>query len=304
MSVSADNNASIRIDSQPVVSVGIPTYNRPGGLSRTLACIIAQTYRNLEIILSDNASPGDETEKVAREFMAIDPRIRYVRQPENIGVSLNFKFVLKHATGKYFMWAADDDEWDARFVEVSVGLLEQGAVSAMTGFDTLYRVSGKRFSNTLPDFSPRLSCGRNFYKFLSRPTPSLFYGVHRRLALQFFLDENQWFDYYDCYFILKLILQGPIAIWPETLYTAGIDAPTYQIKPAEQGRGLRLMPFLHAANTLLASDRFSVTERLWLKSVLVYFGVRRYLWYLVQLARASIARGVQRHRGSENATVS
>lgn len=301
MSRLLDSTASVLTDSPPLVSVGIPVYNRPEGLHRTLSCITGQTYRNLEVILSDNASPGDEMEKVAREFMTADPRIRYWRQSENIGASLNFKFVLKQATGKYFMWAADDDEWEPRFVEVCVGLLEQGAVSSMTGFDTLYRTSGRRLPNKLPALDPALSCGRNFYRFLCRPTPSLFYGLHRRRALQFFADENRWFDYYDCYFVLKLITQGAIAIWPEVLYTAGVDAPTYQIKPADSKKGLSLKPFLGAAHTLLASDCFNAMERCGLKLALLHFGVRSYLWYLNRLAREFIAKATIHWKGGKNA---
>jgi len=96
----------------PLVSVGIPTYNRPEGLRRTLECITRQTYKNLEIIISDNCSPGPETEVVAREFMVKDSRIQYFRQEKNMGGAFNLKFVLKKATGEYFMWAADDDYFD------------------------------------------------------------------------------------------------------------------------------------------------------------------------------------------------
>jgi glycosyltransferase involved in cell wall biosynthesis len=301
MSDFVNNMSSDRIASQPLVSVGIPTYDRPKGLSRTLSCITGQTYRNLEIVLSDNASPGDEIEKIVRACKANDPRILYFRQSQNIGPSLNFKFVLEHSTGKYFMWAADDDEWDPRFVEVCVSLLEQGAVSAMTGFDTLNRVSGIRLPNKLPTLHPSLTCGRNFYRFLRRPTPSLFYGVHRRRALRFFLDENQWFDYYDCYLVLKLITQGYIAIWPEVLYTAGIDAPTYQIKPANKEGGLRLTPFLHAARNLLTPESFCGMERFWLNVGLLYFGARSYLWYMSRLIRGSITRGLIHASGYKNA---
>ncbi len=96
----------------PLVSVGIPTYNRPEGLRRTLKCITGQTYRNLEIIVSDNCSPGPETEAIVREFMDRDSRIQYFCQEKNRGPEFNFKFVLEKATGEYFMWAADDDYFE------------------------------------------------------------------------------------------------------------------------------------------------------------------------------------------------
>jgi len=97
---------------QPLVSIGIPTYNHPESLRKTLECITKQTYENLEIIVSDNCSPGKETEAVVREFATKDNRIQYYRQDENKGALFNFRFVLEKATGEYFMWVADDDEWD------------------------------------------------------------------------------------------------------------------------------------------------------------------------------------------------
>jgi glycosyltransferase involved in cell wall biosynthesis len=108
----------------PLVSVGIPTYNRPDGLRRTLECITGQTYKNLEIIVSDNCSPGPETEIIAREFMAKDPRIQYYRQETNKGPLFNFLFVLEKATSEYFLWAADDDMWEKEFIEYVVKPLQ------------------------------------------------------------------------------------------------------------------------------------------------------------------------------------
>lgn len=93
----------------PLVSVGIPTYNQPEGLRQTLKCITGQTYKNLEIIVSDDCSSGPETESVVHEFMAKDNRIQYYRQETNINAAFNCQFVLEKATGEYFMWAEDDD---------------------------------------------------------------------------------------------------------------------------------------------------------------------------------------------------
>ena len=67
----------------PLVSVGIPTYNRPDGLRRTLECITRQTYKNLEIIVSDNASETDEVEVIAKEYIEKDPRVQYFKQEIN-----------------------------------------------------------------------------------------------------------------------------------------------------------------------------------------------------------------------------
>jgi len=118
-------NSTLNImKAEPLVSVGIPTYNRPDGLRQTLECITGQTYKNLEIIVSDNCSPGPETEAVVREFMAKDPRILYYRQDKNQGSTFNFQFVLEKATAQYFMWAADDDEWESDYIKQCVSALK------------------------------------------------------------------------------------------------------------------------------------------------------------------------------------
>jgi glycosyltransferase involved in cell wall biosynthesis len=93
----------------PLVTIGIPTYNRPAGLRRILQEITNQTYSNIEIIVSDNHSPEHETEIIAREFMQTDRRIQYFRQPENIGSFNNYTFLFNQAQGEYFCWVCDDD---------------------------------------------------------------------------------------------------------------------------------------------------------------------------------------------------
>jgi glycosyltransferase involved in cell wall biosynthesis len=98
--------------SEALVSIGVPTFNRPVGLHRTLDRIAKQNYRNLEIIVSNNASTDPEVEKVINEFLIFDKRIKYYHHTKNIGAALNFRFVYEKATGDYFMWAADDDYFE------------------------------------------------------------------------------------------------------------------------------------------------------------------------------------------------
>ena len=115
----------------PLVTVGIPTYNRPEGLERTLACIIKQTYSNLEIIVSDNCSTKPEVELILKKYANDDERITYYIQPTNISLVPNFQFLLDKARGEYFMWAADDDQWAPDFIEVCVGEMESNTGLAL-----------------------------------------------------------------------------------------------------------------------------------------------------------------------------
>jgi len=100
----------------PLVSIGIPTYNRADGFLReTLTSALNQTYPNIEIIVSDNCST-DNTEVYVESFD--DPRIRYFRHAKNIGASNNFNYCLEQARGDYFLLLHDDDLIDKDFVEI------------------------------------------------------------------------------------------------------------------------------------------------------------------------------------------
>ncbi|CUS34229.1 glycosyltransferase family 2 protein [Candidatus Nitrospira nitrificans] len=103
----------------PLVSIGIPTYNRASSyLKAALRSAVSQTYKNIEIIVSDNCS-SDHTESVVKEFD--DSRIRYFRQKHNIGATKNCNFCLDQAQGKYFLMLFDDDVIDDDFISTCLG---------------------------------------------------------------------------------------------------------------------------------------------------------------------------------------
>lgn len=95
-------------NSVPAVSIGMPVYNGENYIREALDSLLAQTFTNFELIISDNAS-NDATETICREYAARDSRIRYFRQSNSIGGLGNFLFVLDEAAGEYFIWASHDD---------------------------------------------------------------------------------------------------------------------------------------------------------------------------------------------------
>src|SRR5437868_4342536 len=109
---------------QPLVTIGLPSYNRPQGLKRSLENAISQTYQNLEIIVSDNCSDDAlNIQELVESYIKNDSRVKFYRQPQNIGAFLNFKFLLEKASGEYFMWLSDDDERHETCIEVSLQLI-------------------------------------------------------------------------------------------------------------------------------------------------------------------------------------
>ncbi|MEO0473458.1 MAG: glycosyltransferase family 2 protein, partial [Bacteroidota bacterium] len=107
----------------PLVSIGIPTYHGAERIPKALRSVLSQPYRNVEVIISDNAST-DRTEDVCRAFVHKDDRVRYFRQEKNLGVIPNFAYTLSQAKGKYFLWLSDDDELIPDVLERYVDFLE------------------------------------------------------------------------------------------------------------------------------------------------------------------------------------
>ena len=106
---------------QPLVTVVMPTLNRPGYLKEALGSAVRQLYRNLEILVRDNASDL-ATGEVVRSFK--DERIQYLRHPENIGMTANVAGGFRAAKGKYVTNLHDDDFWGPEFLRKIVAVLE------------------------------------------------------------------------------------------------------------------------------------------------------------------------------------
>jgi glycosyltransferase involved in cell wall biosynthesis len=111
-------------DRKVLVSIGIPVYNGESFLARAIQSILDQEYPNLEILISDNAST-DGTEKICREFLEKDQRIRYHRFDKNRGATANFRKTFEMAKGTYFKWAAHDDILGKSYISKCVDYLEK-----------------------------------------------------------------------------------------------------------------------------------------------------------------------------------
>ncbi len=110
-------------ETPPTVSLGLPVYNGEAYLTETLDSILGQTFADFELIISDNAST-DRTEAICREYAARDGRIRYVRNPENVGASENYNQTFRLAKGRYFKWCAHDDLLAPTFLECCAGIMD------------------------------------------------------------------------------------------------------------------------------------------------------------------------------------
>jgi glycosyltransferase involved in cell wall biosynthesis len=90
------------------LSIGLPVFNGQRFLAAAIQSVLDSSYDDFELIVSDNSST-DGTERIAREFAERDARIRYVRNPVNIGPAPNFNQAFRLARGEFFKWLAYDD---------------------------------------------------------------------------------------------------------------------------------------------------------------------------------------------------
>jgi glycosyltransferase involved in cell wall biosynthesis len=111
---------------RPRLTIGMPIYNAAGLLASAFDSLLAQTFTDFEIIVSDNAST-DDTEALCRDYATRDKRIRYVRQAINHGSTWNFSETFRLSDSEYFKWASYDDLCAPVLLEKCVEVLEQHA---------------------------------------------------------------------------------------------------------------------------------------------------------------------------------
>lgn len=124
----------------PSITVGMPVWNSSDTVRRAVSSLRAQTYRNFQILVSDNHS-DDGTTEILAEISRADARVRHVTHPGNIGMLPNFEFVVREAKSDLFIWAAADDHWHPNFLSELVRLLNEhpDAGVAMSSVQTVNR---------------------------------------------------------------------------------------------------------------------------------------------------------------------
>jgi glycosyltransferase involved in cell wall biosynthesis len=112
----------------PRVTVVIPTFNRARFLPVAIDSVLAQTYGDFRLLVADNASTDETAELVARYD---DPRIDYVRRPENVGITANHNLALRDVASEYCLIVPDDDVLFPQILERTVAALDANPRAGM-----------------------------------------------------------------------------------------------------------------------------------------------------------------------------
>jgi glycosyltransferase involved in cell wall biosynthesis len=117
---------------RPKISIGIPVYNAADHLAQTLDSVLMQSFADLEIVISDNAS-SDATPEIARSYSDRDARVRYEANDVNIGIAGNFNRAYRLSRGEYFKWQAHDDLLEPQFLMRCAEILDADASTVAVG---------------------------------------------------------------------------------------------------------------------------------------------------------------------------
>lgn len=231
-----------------LTSIGLPVRNGEKTIEDVARSVLRQDYENLELIISDNAST-DGTEAVCRELAATDDRVRYHRQPQNIGLVANFRWVKHHARGEFFRWIGDDDAMARNYVSRCVEVFADDPRLILVTTQLQYTEgdgparslpydgTGLRSDDPAVRFSEMLRLLTETYLLLD-PV----YGMFRREAVAGIPYKNMLRG--DEVFAAKVALAGPWTHIPEVLahrhwdrirpaqLTSLLDVPSWQSRAA------------------------------------------------------------------------
>lgn len=167
------------------VFIGMPVYNAARFINKSLDSLLSQTYRDIEILISDNAST-DETQAICEEYVRKDSRVRYNRNSENLGADRNFEYVFAQSDGEFFMWASDDDIWMEDFIEKGVKSLQENpvAIASISPIGLILKNGSLKSTDAAVHEIQEDSVFSRILKVTKKDYGELIFSLYRRKALK------------------------------------------------------------------------------------------------------------------------
>ncbi len=243
------------------VTIGLAVYNGAATLEQALDCLLAQTFKDYVICISDNAST-DDTELICRRYAAKFANIKYTRQPSNQGPIENFRRVLMGAKTPYFMWAACDDLWAPRFIAENYAYLSAHPDYVASQSRILYLNDGFPSRMGQGTYAMRADARRNVAKFFSSVgCNGRFYSLFRTEYLKRSFPETEFFGF-DWAVSAASLAHGRhnevpeiLMLRDETIATAYANMSNRENKTTLQ----RALPLLNMANYLIRRRQVPVS---------------------------------------------
>lgn len=204
-------------EQRPRVSVGLPVFNGQNFVQQAIESVLAQSFDDLELIVSSNAS-FDGTDEIVAHLARQDPRIRFFRQPVNIGAADNYNYVFRRSRGEFFKWIAHDDLLEPTFVEHLLSALESAPDAALAFSGLMYADERGQPTRSPGGFTGDYALAASpvaryrgyladFYRNHARSAPFFLFGLVRRSALARTRLHQKYLNTDHC-LVGELMLQG------------------------------------------------------------------------------------------------
>lgn len=202
----------------PRVSIGLPVYNGENYLRQSLDSLMRQSFADFELIISDNAST-DSTADICAEYAERDPRVRYIRQEQNIGLVPNHNFLVSQARGQLFKWASHDDLYHQDLLRRCVQILDSDPTAILAhSYDAIIDEESRVVeSHPYPLTTSSPFPTRRLHSMLHDAGGNDIYGVMRLDVLRRTHLHGSYHSA-DRVIVSELALHGRFVQWPEVLY--------------------------------------------------------------------------------------
>ncbi len=223
----------------PLVSIIIPTFNRAAWLARAIASALAQSHERIEVLVMDDCS-SDDTETTVRAIR--DPRVKYHRHSERVGMVRNHGSGFERASGTYVAVLSDDDAWRENYVgnRVATFARHPGAAVVFSGYERC----NERFEIT-GRMEPRLPADvpldpRQLLKAAIRRKFTIASCLYRRDALmEMWPDVEKCGGAFDTGLQLQFVIRHPTGgiymPWCDVIYTLHPGQTSISDKAFDQG---------------------------------------------------------------------
>ena len=249
----------------PRVTALVPAYNAAGFIGRMLRSLAGQTYSNLHILISDDAS-ADDTLAVCRDFATTRGNVTVVAQADNLGWVGNSNYLLSAASGDFVFFAFDDDELDPGYVSAlaealvfhpeAVVAYSDMLLKSYTGWSEIFSFDVLDGSSGALDRARRLLKGTATlwitFRGLYRKSACIELGGLRRHVLGERGADWLW--------LLGMSLRGAFVRVPKVLYTKNKRASGVG-SGWSRTFGVRVVVFLLTLREIMVSP-LSLSERL------------------------------------------
>ena len=245
-----------------LVTICIPTYNSGEFIEDTLFSIINQTYKNIEIIIGDNAST-DNTYDIVKKYQKKDSRIKYYKNETNLGLFGNCNKLISMSKGEYVAIYHSDDIYDLKIIEKQVDILENNL--DLSGVFTNYeRIDehGVIFKNTLYPIHVDQKIKRvNLDEFINVvlnkgvscfccPSSMIRKGVYERLGgydsnLTYIGDQDMW---------SRILLDGSLGILKDKLIKYRVHSKQLSYKYLDIERKDIAIPLRHIKSFIYSNS--------------------------------------------------